>query len=49
VGLRKLWSISSWAPQHHKFENPCINKPALVHISWYLDLQHNIYNGGESL
>jgi len=22
VGLRKLWSISSWAPQHQKFENP---------------------------
>ena len=24
VGLRKLWSISSWAPQHQKFENPCL-------------------------
>jgi len=23
VGLRKLWSISSWAPQHQTFENPC--------------------------
>ena len=26
MGLRKLWSISSWAPYHQRFENPALGR-----------------------